>query len=256
MQGNWKRNRFSMPLIAVMLAIGGLVIHLAGLFMIRVPLPDVSVMPASEPFVIFLSGREGAIDPVLAEQSALRDPASLFLPTRWNHAADINQVASLQDETELFSPYSASLTIGELEFLTFRPSEHIPVLAERVGVEKRIDIRGFGRTDRIFWAASGVPANTVHTTEVKGLAENLKTGRRIEVRLLLGSENLLPDSLAEPASTNLHIAHGRLLGSPHIDETSGFAQWDARLLQQIQRNQIEPPLADGYWRIKWYLHGE
>lgn len=246
-----------MPLIAVALIVGGLVIHLAGMFMIQVSLPVSSPHPEQEPFVVFLSGREGALDPILAEQAALRDPASLFLPTRWNHAADINQIASLQDETELFSPYPARLTIPGFEMSLVKRSGRIPGLTDLARAEPHMDLRGFGRTDRQMGLAhQTLPDIEIMSDSVAGIAENLQTGRRLEVVMELGSLDLPAANSAEPAATIHQVAYGRIVGGAHIDLSSGFTELDDRLLRQIQRRRIEPSLGDGYWRITWYPRGK
>lgn len=252
MESPWKRNPFSMPLIAIAIAVGGLAVHVAGLFWIQVEMPEKQSPVRDEAFVVFLSGKEGALDSMLAEQAALRDPASLFLPTRWNHAADINQVASLQEETELFSSYPPDLTLAGIRLPTPQSVGSVPSFNELVPAEARLDLRGFGRRGQLLPETSLAAAPEIRNLRLVGEAVDTVSGRRQYVSLPMDSDRMPFEGIPDPAVTSHQIVHGRLPGSVQLDRSSGFSDWDLQLLERIDAGYIRPATGDGYWRITWY----
>lgn len=252
MADRWKRNPFSMPLIGVLLAAGGFGLHFLGLFWIQVAVPDPEPVPESVPFVVFLSGQEGAIDPSLAEQAALRDPATLFLPTRWNYAADINRVASLQEETELFSSYDARLTLPGVRLPTPQSVGSVPTFEDLIPVDARRDLRGFGRRDQLLPESPPSPEQVDSPIRLVGEAVETFSSRRRVVMLQIGDVEPPSEGLFDPVVTGHQLIYGRLSGVAQLDQSSGFTDWDRHLLDRIDAGQIEPSLEDGYWRITWF----
>ncbi len=109
-----------------------------------------AVLPDVLPPVRLVVGAEGAADKLLKEETMLRDPTPLFLPTAWN-AAETGLPADLQREPGAeFRNYPARLQFGEAELKLNLPAA-VPIPehpAEGLALDKpERPLGGFGETD-------------------------------------------------------------------------------------------------------------
>jgi hypothetical protein len=252
MKKDWMRKRLWVMLIAATAVVLAILFHLVGFLQIELSIPVDSDLERPRGFVLYSDSRWEQTDPVLREQSELLDSASLFLPTRWNTASDINQVASLREETELFLPFEPILTVDTEEIPAKKTSEDIPDLQEWIQAPAVRDLQAMGLGD------SPVSGRLEPGTRLDPVSPSLHL-RALELQsgesrwLDPGAPEIeyYPDELWEPATVNIQILWGRPLGPASIHNSSGFSVWDRYLQELSESSIIYSQLRDGYWRLEW-----
>jgi hypothetical protein len=225
-------------------AAGGIGLHLLGFLLLRVEAP---VPPARRPepaFVRYPVAADGD-QALLREQALLFDSAPLFLPTRWNSAAAVNDIASLREETELFGAFAPSLRPGGPPM----PANGAQGAAGSIDPRGLLEpislrpLRAFGRGPS---PLDGAPAGArVWLAEAVDLA-----ARRTELIAL--PETLAapaPDRLWNPAQFFLQMVAGVPAGPPVTQVGTGYGAWDEALRAAIGEPRFYAALADGYWHI-------
>lgn len=210
---------------------------------IRAPMMRI---PAPQRFEVqYLDSSAGYADPVVIQQSILLDSAPLFMPTRWNLASEMSEVASLQQATEVFSPFPPSLDLpGTYPTCPWSPPSgkelQLPVLAD----DPSLLLARFGR-------------------EARSVPERVSTSSKVSALRLDGSPELLPVTISLPPSLNqqspvalwnpvrfyLQITEDIPVGSPLLVQSSGFSEWDEALQSFVGSLEFYRSIESGYYRI-------
>lgn len=248
----WIRKRIWAVMAAVVAVGMAVLVHLVGFLQIEVTIPVEAELERPRGFVLYSDSRQEQSDPVLREQSELLDSASLFLPTRWNTASDINQVASLREETELFLPFKPTLTVLA-EGMPEKPQVGEPLELEQLipaPAVRDLQAMGLGHTPLKGQTAT----SPVTPGPLRGLnlrAFDLQSGKSLWLDPGEPEQENYPDELWEPATVNVQILWGRPLGPASIHRSSGYSNWDRYLQELSESSLIYSQLKDGYWRLEW-----
>lgn len=249
----WIRKRIWVILVAACAVILAVWVHLVGFLQIELSIPTEADWKRPTGFAMYSDSRREQTDPVLREQALLLDSASLFLPTRWNSASNINHVASLREETELFIPFAPMLNVNAEEM----PPK--PLTGERLKLSGLIegprerDLRAMGLGESPLRGirpretqAAGHPVRNLHLR-----AFELQSGQSLWLdpgETEIGSHR---DELWEPATLHIQILWGRPLGTASVSISSGYSTWDRYLQELSESAAIYSRLKDGYWRLEW-----
>ncbi|MEX0332756.1 MAG: hypothetical protein AB3N64_15180 [Puniceicoccaceae bacterium] len=231
---------------AVVSILGGTLIHLAVLTVIRIEAP-VSRTPYEITTAVSYVGdlnREAA--PAFLEQAALFDSAPLFMPTRWNPASRMAEVASLKEATEIFDRFPARLRLPEFE-------PHFPGAPGMVLPEPTLPqgpAFALARYGRVPSTSGDIlsPGPTVQITSLRGpRAEIPETTSLPE-----GIQGLSPPALWTPVQLYLHVSEGLPVGIPLLAQSSGFIDWDQALQGFVTSMDFYGQLGDGYYHLLVY----
>ncbi len=234
--------------IAVVSMLGGLLVHMMVLLVIKVEMPAPK-RPAARPAAVKYIGDlvEAGSGPVI-EQADLSDSAPLFMPTSWNSASNLTQVASLQSATRIFEPFPPELALTGT-------SPVMPSAAVNAGSGQPLRLptgpafymARFGReVPRQITAVS--PGPTLRIANIQSGGQDSADGDVVPVTLA----ETAPQSLWNPVKMFLQIQNGIPVGLPLLSQSSGFADWDAALQRYFASLEFYRQLDDGYFQIWVY----
>ena len=195
--------------------------------------------------VHYLNSSAETSDPVAVQQSILLDSSPLYMPTRWNLGSDMSEVASLQQATEVFSPFPPDL---DLPFSSPEPPWAMPTQEDfqlpALNDEPELLLARFGRVMRL------VPENVTSVSNVSALRlDGSPDTSPVKVPLPEALRLLSPDVLWNPVHFHLHIAEDLPVGSPLLVQSSGFSDWDQSLLSFVSSLEFYRFIESGYYRI-------
>ena len=230
--------------IALVSISGGVLAHFAVLTILRIQDPLVrDPFPPQAP-VLFAGRPADSATVALQDQAELLDSAPLFMPTRWNSASRMDEVASLREATEIFQPFAARLRLPTVR-LDLSPS-----LLPPQGNQSFLPsgpaflLSGFGQGPRSFpEVAQSAPAFRVERLVNGSVGEVFTT----ELPGSLAAQS--PPVLWSPVQVFLHVAGGRPAGPAFLAESSGFAEWDESLQSFATSLAFYGRLGDGYYRL-------
>ena len=243
---NFSMKRLKATAIASIL--GGVLVHLAVLTVIRIEGPAERTpfqFPAPVQYVGNLSGET---PPAILEQAALFDSAPLFMPPRWNLASEVSEVASLREATEIFDRYSPQLLI----------SEAVPSYPEDPDTAKQSQNVAFPSGPAFILSRFGRSPQSLPATESAGASFLL---RRMDASMAkplpapglpVSIQALAPPTLWTPVQFYLQISEGMPAGLPLLAQSSGFADWDKVLQAFIGSFGFYRKLGDGYYHLIVY----
>lgn len=186
------------------------------------------------------------------EQAALLDSAPLFMPTRWNQASELDEVASLREATEVFGPYPAAAELpenlvsfeqeGDLEKL---PGEGLPDLP--AAPESGLVLAVLGRREASLPEVEALsPSASVMGLSGEGL------GQEERLSLPEGLWEAQPEELWSPAVFYFHLRYGAPVGVPTLAGSSGYPEWDQQLREYLGQTEFLRHWPDGYYRVRIY----
>lgn len=232
------------------MAIGGVWFHWFGFVQIGVPMPG-KVEDFDRPgFGFYGDLVRHDRDEAWVELSRLMDSAPLFLPTRFNYAADINHVASLREETELFQHFEPILQESRWKIPEWTRTEPGLDLDHWVDAPPSRDLIAFGVQAGPEKQSEDVPAPRLRGPRVDVV--ELTGGTRRSLDLPHPGDVEMPAELWEPLRILMQIQWGRPVGAVIDGPGSGFGDWDRVLLEWSQAPDVYRQLFDGYWRVEWY----
>ncbi len=231
-----------LPVIALM-AVFGLLLHVAVFLFVSIPLGEGPPQPREEAFVTYAGDDFGEAQ-LYREQAILFDSRPLFVPTLWNVASSLQGIARLHDETELFSFFGPELSLDQGSVLSIAPDlvEEVEVLDERVPVPGVFPLRGFGQ----------IRSPTVEAAlQTRGgllEIENLGSGSSL-IQMKLPDSLQAPERMWTPAVFIIEV-DPRAVGAPPLRVSgSGIASWDAALAEYIASPRFRRQLPSGYYRV-------
>jgi hypothetical protein len=211
--------------IAFLSIAGGVLAHLVVFTLIRIEGPG-QPAPFPKPAPIrHLGNFDQALPSTIIEQASLFDSAPLFMPTRWNRASRMSEVASLREAP---NPSTAP-AVAAPEVLPDGPAFMLAQLG-RVAESPLL-------------AESPGPAVVVQT-----MGPKRSTGRPVG---LLPPDLTVqaPAALWNPAGFHLLVREGVPAGSPFLVQTSGFSDWDDLVREFVASLEFYRTLQDGYYLI-------
>jgi hypothetical protein len=233
---------------AALSILGGILIHLAVFTVLRIE-PPVRKAPFEDFSTVLYVGslnREAA--PATLQQAALFDSAPLFMPTRWNPASEMAEVASLKEATEIFDEFPAQLRMpaflpgvpsgdsGPADPSILRLPSGPAFVLDRYGRKEALEPQG----------ASGGPSFLLNRLDdaASGPAQGPSVPRALQA--------LAPPALWTPTQFYFQVAGGIPAGLPVLAQSSGFADWDRALQGFISSLGFYRQLEDGYYHLLVY----
>lgn len=230
---------------------GGLGVTAGLLFLARVP--EVPGNPGESPVVV----EEGSIAPVglarlegetadavLNEETMMRDPTPLFLPTRWSASADALPLNSWQEPGVSFRGYPPKLKFDEAELelqipavvaLPVRPADAFAL------ARPRRPFLGFGQTDV---AVAPLPRRAAFI-EVSGAAD----GQRMIAEALAQAQPP-GDAAWQPLEFLLAVDARGVIGPPVLTQSSQVAAVDRYFQEHITDTlHLGERLGPGFYRV-------
>lgn len=239
------RRRVWIP-TAVLLGLGGIVAHLFLFLGIRAPLPEIPESGSPPPFAAF-DGGGTAGGAAMRERAWLLDSKPLFMPTPWNTASDLQNIARLRDETELFRPFAPQIRLMETVWSLPPGSlpDSPPTSLLLAGGANFQPLSGFGRVHEA--AESGPLAPRAFAVRW----ETISAGRgRAGLFILTPGELARPaPDLWTPAEFWLAVDPRALLRTPLRLTSSGDSAWDEALREFIASEPFRRRLPAGYYRV-------
>lgn len=231
--------------LALAAIFGGAAVHALAVMLVRVPDPTVPVPADATPLVRWVE--DTGSDARVREQAMLFDSAPLFVPTVWNSASAIDDVASLEEQAELYGVFPPRLRIDETDAPTgelaarFRPPDVDPLRDMRMlrGTE------GFGKGAEV---SERVPA----PQPVRILVEALTGGGdAAELRLALPEivAGIIPEGLWETPVFFVDAGLTGVVGPPVLARSSGIEELDSGLRRHLAGRDFARRLEAGYYRV-------
>jgi hypothetical protein len=242
------------PTTLLLLAAGvGLGLHLLFAFYLANTGVRVGGEATEEAQVVYTGERWASEGEILRrEQAALLDSAPLFMPTPWNQASDLDEVASLREATEVFGPYPAAAELpGNLvsferdDDLEEETDGGVPGLL--AAPDSGLVLAVLGRQEAPLPEAEAVLPSAL----VLGLSGE---GAGYRERLSLSEElaERQPAELWSPPSFYLQVRYGSPVGVPTLAGSSGYPQWDQQLRDYLGEPRFWHRWPDGYYRVRIY----
>lgn len=242
------------PTVLLLLAAGvGLGLHLLFAFYLANTGIRVRGEAMEEAEVVYAGEQRATEGEILRrEQAVLLDSAPLFMPTPWNQASNLDEVASLREATEVFSPYPAAAKLpGDL--VSFERDDDLEEVMDG-GVpgllgapDSGLVLAVLGREDAPLPEAEAVLPSAL----VLGLSgEGAGHLERISLSEALSAKQ--PEELWSLASFYLQVRYGSPVGVPTLAGSSGYPQWDQQLRDYLGEPRFWHRWPDGYYRVQIY----
>jgi hypothetical protein len=234
--------------IAFISIVGGILAHLSVFLFVHIEVPTIPAEPVDMVSVQYVGDLGIRANPALREQALLLDSAPLFMPTRSNLVSQMDDVASLREATEVFSPYPPSLTLPESSPGSF------PIVSND-GLFSNAFLPGgptfflsrFGREPAE--PLSGLASEpSVQPQRLGGMVNRTLRSTALPDALRRRS----PKTLWAPLNIYLHLVNGMPLGQAVIAESSGFSDWDQAVQDFVGSLDYYRSLKSGYYRITVY----
>lgn len=233
-----------LPAIVGMAAIG-VAVHLALFLFLSVPLSEGPAAPPDQRFVGYYE-KQGDDHRLLQEQAVLLDSKPLFMPTVWNVASSLQNIARLRDESELFARYQPVLRLRQEGWEPgpeSLPSSTTSLAAVLEG-QAAYPLRGFGERGDLNGREPLEPR--VAAISFKNLGGGPNPGDRA-LPALPGAAP--PERLWSPAVFVLLVDPRTGGGEPLRVASSGIAEWDRALNRYLASPAFRQRLAPGYYRV-------
>jgi hypothetical protein len=234
--------------IAILSILGGLLVHLMVLLVIRIEGPQ-SPQPHPDLHRVQYLGSLGEnTAPAIFDQAALYDSAPLFMPTEWNLVSEMSNVASLQSATEIFEPFTPQLSIVDAKPTS--PTQgrvRIDGQSSRLPQGSAFMLSRFGRKEQK--SLTSISRGVSFSVAQVGLSsDNAYEDHNLPTSIHASA----PESLWNPVQLFLHLQGGVPIGLPLVAQSSGFADWDSSLQGYFTQLAFFRQLKDGYYQIWVY----
>ncbi|MDP0500515.1 MAG: hypothetical protein Q7P63_10480 [Verrucomicrobiota bacterium JB022] len=202
--------------------------------------------PAARPDTRFTYGATGgeADEAVQREEAELLDSAPLFMPTGWNYASSVDDVANLQRAAEPYRTLPPQLALREPEATRPRP----PIAPERDALwaqtapSARERLRSMGQDPR------PVPRLASRLPQVE--VTDLETGQIVyQGELPAAYSQLAKGDWWNPFSALLLVAPSGRWGRPFRTGPTGENDFDEALHRYLQSEELLRNLPAGYFRV-------
>jgi len=236
-------------IVAIVAGIGGALLHLGGLLLVDASFFEEASPPGTHgpEFSATLTPRESS--QLAMVNRLLKDSSPLFMPTKWNPASDMSEVASLREAAEVFQPYQPRISLPlELEPVrTLFPSRTPVSFSSLLPQGSAFILSYFRRQD----AQNLEPTSVAPLVVAKDLARTpypVLSSTRLPEEMLIAA----PDGLWEPFQCLLDLSTGKPTGIPPIEKSSGNVLWDTALQGYLHSFDFYRNLNNGYFRITIY----
>ena len=231
---------------AIISITGGIMVHLVILTVIRIE-PPVGRAPFEDSTSVrYVGNLNQEAAPAILQQAALFDSAPLFMPTRWNPASQMADVASLKEATEIFERFPARLLLPGFEPQS--PGKDGVVRVEpELPSGPAFALGRYGRVPADF-PDDQSSGPSVHILRLSGSTRNFPEAKPLPSSL----DGLAPPALWTPTQFYLHLSAGMPAGPPVLRQSSGFVDWDRALQGFIASLDFYGDLGDGYYHLLVY----
>jgi hypothetical protein len=223
-------------------------VHLMVLLVLQIEGPSVRDPYPSQAPIRYVGGLGSGADPALIQRAALSDSAPLFMPTKWNLVSQMDEVASLNEATEIFEPFSPILNLAQSS--PVRPEGILPsgeVSQLRLPDSPAFFLSRFGQRARSpFIPEIAGPAFLV--SRVGMPAANASGNTPLPSELV----DQAPPGLWNPVQFFLQMENGVPVGFPVVAQSSGSVDWDQSLQGHFTALAFYRILEDGYYQIWVY----
>ncbi len=215
--------------------------HLLLFVVARVPLGSGPGEAPATTIVTWRGENAGEEEALWAEQALLLDAEPLFVPSPWNAASRLDEIARLRDETEIFPSFEPRLRARE--GLWAPPAEaESPDLNS---LHRAPDpLRAFGRGGA---TAVNPPRAPAITLEIRALAGS-RAQFPSDITFDPGAVSP-PDALWNPLEFLLVIDPATGTGMPLRLNSSGSATWDRAVTEALAAHPAVTRLPEGYFRV-------
>jgi hypothetical protein len=229
-----------------LIAAGILVIalHLVFLLLFRVDYGLVSEVSQEPKKVSFLGGRSDQWGEHYGNELLLNDSAPLFIPTPWNSASNLSELASLKEAVETFQPFPPDLLVP------FEPLPAIRNASQNLNPENLLVnepaffLSRFGTIQPV-----QMPNMDFNLPKATFLNVNELSAVPVDIPLSLLESDRIPSGLWQPVVGYLQLFGGRPLGPPLLGKRSGYPTWDLYLLDYLLDSGTYNELKDGYYKF-------
>jgi len=187
-------------------------------------------------------------DSILLERAILFDSEPLFVPTKWNSASDLNEVARLKDETELFGLFDAviHLEAGAIDGVNAAWSKR-----------RKSQVRPVDRLDKVMLPpleSLGVEAEAGDSFPLRGArieVYSMVSGstRRVYVDEI-GLDAIKTQQLWSPAIYYLVVDTELGLLPPLRTNSTGDEGLDNELMDYLGSEEFRGKIGSGYFRVE------
>lgn len=229
--------------VALLVALVGLAVHFILFFGVKVPLEEPDGDNEGAGFAIYGESVDPA-NALYAEQALLEDSKPLFMPTRWNVASDLQEIARLRDETELFRPYAPIVQLASVtDFVGLAPVPDVgATLSDRLSANPLYPLAGFG--EGASSDAGPLPPRRAELTWARP-----KDGAVGQLEVSLEGLPEGPEELWSPAIFWVVIDPSLDSVTPMRLTSSGFPWWDAAIRDFLRTRDLARRLEPGYYRV-------
>ncbi len=236
---NGRRRRIALFGIVVAIGVGA---HVLFFWIASVPLGSGPSEIVSEPWIAWAGEPQEAESALVRDQVVLLDAEPLFVPTRWNSASALNEIARLRDETELFAAFPPR--VGAVDQI-WRPAPVVAPDTSLVPAEDETTLNTFSSIGR-----EAVAVNVLEPRPV--LMEVTAFGAEGEepFQSRVGpADRPAPANLWTPVEFLLVVDSRTGGGVPLRLNSSGDTGWDQAIARVLLQNPELKRLSSGYYRI-------
>ncbi|MGC9451134.1 MAG: hypothetical protein ACP5I4_06765 [Oceanipulchritudo sp.] len=231
--------------IAFLSIIGGLLVHLAVFTFIHIEAP-VGRNPHPRAVPVEYAGHlDRPASPAFREQAALLDGAPLFMPTRWNAASQMSEVGSLREATEIFEVFAPDLALPY-----FTPDPPLEGIAPEGSPDDPLPSGPAFVLSRFGRSLPGAPAARSRGPAIRIRPLDQARSQDMTSRTLSPAlASSAPPVLWDPCRFYVLMDKGIPVGSPLLDQSSGFPDWDEALAAHLSSLSFYRWLPDGYYLL-------
>lgn len=234
--------------IASLSVLGGVTVHLMVMLVLQVEGPSARDPYPSQAPIRYVGGLGSDAEPALIQRAALSDSAPLFMPTKWNLVSQMGEVASLNEATEIFEPFSAILNLT-------RSSPAQPTGMSPSGQDTRMRLPN---SPAFYLSRFGQRKKDPFIPEIAGPAFGISRVGMLtrqdpeNTPLPAGLVEQAPPGLWNPVQFFLQMENGVPVGLPMVAQSSGSVDWDQSLQRHFTGLAFYRELKDGYYQIWVY----
>lgn len=234
--------------IASLSVLGGVMVHLMVLLVLQIEGPSARDPYPGQAPIQYVGGLGSGADPALIQRATLRDSAPLFMPTKWNLVSQMDEVASLNQATEIFEPFAPILNLGQSN--PVQPAG-IPlsggVSRLRLPDGPAFFLSRFGQLETAT-VAPEIAGPAFLVSRVGATASSDPGNTPLPPNLVAQA----PPGLWNPVQFFLQMENGVPVGLPMVAQSSGFVGWDQSLQRHFTGLGFYRMLKDGYYQIWVY----
>jgi hypothetical protein len=223
----------------------GLVVHALLFFLISVPIGEGPREVREDAWIGWDGEHSPELSPMRTEQALLLDAEPLFVPTPWNSASALDEIARLRDETELFPPFPPRLGTSAALWTPPSPPRAAELLDERLAsAVTSSPFRLLGRGEER--APTPATPTSPALLEIFALASGEAVGSPLPFQ---AQGEPPPATLWNPLEFLVVVDTATGGGLPLRLNSSGSPAWDQAVSTALRQHPLLGTLPHGYFRV-------